>query len=80
MLMCIFLKEWILRTNFDPNDPRNADLMKIRELIDSVVGQDTLSLSNWNSQGFFRVGLPSWLSQMTLGVGVSSAFFWNLID
>ena len=46
--------------------------MKIRELIDSVAGHDTLSLSNWNSQGFFRVGLPGWLHQMTLGVGVSS--------
>lgn len=61
--------EWILKTNFDPNDPRNADLMKIRELIDSVAGHDTLSLSSWNSQGFFRVGLPEWLHRMTLGVG-----------
>lgn len=62
--------EWILKTNFDPNDPRNMDLVRIRELVDSVVAEDGHPLTTWSSQGFFRVGLPEWLHRLTLGVGV----------
>jgi coiled-coil and C2 domain-containing protein 2A len=62
--------EWILKTNFDPNDPRNMDLVRIRELVDSVMHEDGNSLSDYTINGIFRAELPLWLQRLTLGVGV----------
>ena len=62
--------EWILNTNIDPNNPRNTDLVGIRELVDSVVSDDNIPLKHWHSTGFFRAGLPKWLEKLAFGVGV----------
>ena len=72
--------EWILKTNFDPNDPRNTDLVRIRELVDSVMADDGNSLSGYTFNGVFREELPLWLKSIAFGVGVNVASYSPLMS
>jgi hypothetical protein len=65
--------EWVSKTTFDPNDPRNDDLMGIKRIMEMVVDGNeeggTDSVLKWHNTPFFRVGLPEWLHRKTLGIG-----------
>jgi hypothetical protein len=67
------LIEWVSKSKFDPNDPRNNELLALKEMIGSVCGIDSGNLNGtlfrWSNLAFFRAGLPHWLHWETLGVG-----------
>ncbi|KAI8896326.1 hypothetical protein BC833DRAFT_104494 [Globomyces pollinis-pini] len=65
--------EWVWHHKFDPNDPRNIDLLTIHQLLDRIFEKSDMdmSTSTWNNQLFFRPSLPEWLHRITLGVGPS---------
>jgi coiled-coil and C2 domain-containing protein 2A len=68
--------EWVIERGFDPNDPRNDELLKLRELVESVCGSlhQTSAQAFWKGREFFRLGIPRWLHRMTLGVGVLTTY------
>ncbi|KAJ3318484.1 Coiled-coil and C2 domain-containing protein 2A [Boothiomyces sp. JEL0866] len=61
--------EWLGKSIVDPNDPRNQNLLQIKQLFDTVYGHSKNALAN-DSQCFFRENIPNWLHELTLGVGV----------
>jgi hypothetical protein len=72
-LYILFNKEWVSKSIFDPNDPRNNELLAVKQLISNVCGADESNLNHillqWAQTPFFRIGLPKWLHRATLGVG-----------
>ncbi|KAJ3274699.1 Coiled-coil and C2 domain-containing protein 2A [Terramyces sp. JEL0728] len=61
--------EWLGKTIVDPNDPRNQNLLQIKQLFDTVYGNSKKVIKN-NSRCFFRENIPNWLHDITLGVGI----------
>lgn len=66
------MMEWVTERGFDPNDPRNHQLLELRKLVESVCGavNPDAPLAYWKGKEFFRIGLPRWLFNLTMGVGV----------
>ena len=64
------MMEWISDPKIDPNDPRNVVITKMKNLLKELSSND----KDLKDQNVFRLGLPSWLHDMTLSVepGVSA--------
>ncbi|KAH9254724.1 hypothetical protein BASA81_007275 [Batrachochytrium salamandrivorans] len=67
------LMKYVADMKVDPNDPRNGDILKLKSLVESVSGGCHLSAEPineyWKSRSIFRLGLPTWLHNLTLYVG-----------
>ena len=59
----------------DPNDPRNSEIVALKQLVHSVHSDTrvySMSLREyWTSKNSFRLKLPMWLNRLVAGVGVS---------
>ncbi|KAJ3074753.1 Coiled-coil and C2 domain-containing protein 2A [Podochytrium sp. JEL0797] len=67
------LMDWIVDIKFDPNDPRNADVLRLKQLV-QMGGSNGLSFHEyWSQRKYFRLHIPSRINQITLGVGVDGA-------
>ncbi|KAJ1342536.1 hypothetical protein BSLG_002854 [Batrachochytrium salamandrivorans] len=64
------LMKYVADMKVDPNDPRNGDILKLKSLVESVSGGCHLSAEPineyWKSRSIFRLGLPTWLHNLTL--------------
>ncbi|ORY45278.1 hypothetical protein BCR33DRAFT_716564 [Rhizoclosmatium globosum] len=64
------LMDWIMDVKFDPNDPRNSDVLRMKQLV-QMGGGDGLSFHDyWSQRKYFRLHIPSRINQITLGVGL----------
>ena len=81
-LLVLFLiynnKKWCADLSFDPNDPRNQEIIKLKQLIFSLTDpHNPLSLTFYeylNKKNFFRNAFPNWLMIRVFGVGVITLF------
>ncbi|KAJ3198266.1 Coiled-coil and C2 domain-containing protein 2A, partial [Entophlyctis luteolus] len=58
------LMDWIMDVKFDPNDPRNQDVLRLKQLV-QMGGSDGLSFHNyWNHRKVFRLQIPTKISHI----------------
>jgi coiled-coil and C2 domain-containing protein 2A len=67
-------KEWISDLKMDPNDPRNKDIIRLKQLIYSIYTETNMDIFTikeyWSSREFFRIKPPKWLDRILFGAGV----------
>ena len=58
----------------DPNDPRNKEVINLKQMIHSVYTDANMDIYTikeyWASRDFFRLNPPKWLERILFGVGV----------
>ncbi|KAJ3015755.1 UNVERIFIED_CONTAM: Coiled-coil and C2 domain-containing protein 2A, partial [Siphonaria sp. JEL0065] len=63
------LMDWIMDIKFDPNDPRNSDVLRMKQLV-QMDASDGLSFHDyWSQRKYFRLHIPEKVNRITLGVG-----------
>ncbi|KAI8912604.1 hypothetical protein EDD86DRAFT_245490 [Gorgonomyces haynaldii] len=63
------INEWIVDKSIDPNDPRNVDMLKLKQLVDNVyMRHGDMTMSYWKGKEFFRAQIPDWLRSATISV------------
>ncbi len=74
------LLDWISELKLDPNDPKNGDIMALKQLIVSIYSDSDMDAQTlkeyWSSKKHFRMHLPKWLDSLIHGVYV---FYFNSI-
>ncbi|KAJ3196677.1 Coiled-coil and C2 domain-containing protein 2A [Irineochytrium annulatum] len=63
------LMDWITEMKLDPNDPRDAEMIKLRRMVESSAENGITFYEYWMQRGFFRLHLPVNLEMATVGVG-----------
>ncbi|KAI9317369.1 hypothetical protein DFJ73DRAFT_635749, partial [Zopfochytrium polystomum] len=68
------LMEWVADIQIDAKDPRNAELLRIKELMRMGTdgGNGVQFYERWSQRKFFRVNMPKKLLEVAVGVGVST--------
>ncbi|KAI8850725.1 hypothetical protein BC829DRAFT_442050 [Chytridium lagenaria] len=65
------LMDWIKDAKLDSNDPLNAELVQLKELVEKGVEKGMTFYDYWTQREFFRLGVPSRLREECFGVGLS---------
>ena len=64
----------------DPNDPRNSEILALKQLVHSAHSDSQLDIHTlheyWSSKQSFRLNLPLWLERLVAGVGVGVSIFY----
>ncbi|KAI8621278.1 hypothetical protein BC830DRAFT_275158 [Chytriomyces sp. MP71] len=67
------LMDWIMDVKFDPNDPRNTDVLKLKKLV-QMGGHEGLSFHEyWSQRRYFRLEMPTKMKQLAQGVGLDES-------
>ncbi|RKO83931.1 hypothetical protein BDK51DRAFT_34798, partial [Blyttiomyces helicus] len=65
------LMDWIENTRLDPNDPRNQDLLRLKQLVQAVHDPSDPAGATFHtyltSRRFFRLGVPRWMEELVMG-------------
>ncbi|KAJ3279724.1 Coiled-coil and C2 domain-containing protein 2A [Borealophlyctis nickersoniae] len=76
--------DWIEDVRLDPNDPRNQDLLHLKHLVraasDSSLPAGGTFREHWAAAKFFRIGLPKWMEEAALGVGLDFPMAGKRLD
>ena len=66
------LMQWVVDMRIDPNDPRNNEILMLKSTVQSVSKLLSATASSvydyWNTRAVFRLGLPQWLHDVTIGI------------
>ncbi|KAJ3139071.1 hypothetical protein HK100_012101 [Physocladia obscura] len=64
--------DWVMDVKFDPNDPRNSDVLQMKQLV-QMGGSEGLSFHEcWSQRKYFRLNIPNRIWEMALGIGIDA--------
>ncbi|KAJ3413142.1 Coiled-coil and C2 domain-containing protein 2A [Chytridiales sp. JEL 0842] len=64
------LMEWINDLKIDPNDPRNAEILQLKKLVQMGYSDGLKFHEYWATRKFFRLHIPTKMQELTMGVGL----------